>query len=687
VKRAAGLAWSLCGLAVILILAGVVLQIVSPRELLPRRLRPTATEIFDNLTILGLPIIGALIASRHPRNPLGWLFCAAGLGIGLSNFGYNASVYLLLAHPGVLPGGYVLGWISRWAWIFAFGSLPFLLLLFPTGRLHSPRWRPVAVVAAVSSAALLVGAVTAASLLWSLPVFRESEELLSPEAESIGPLVIGSLIAVCVSTLLGLVSVLLRFRASRGEERQQLRLFAVAASVFVVVVVPSTFIGEPDLTLLTAVATLGFFTSIGIAILKYRLYDIDVVISKTLVVGALVVFITAVYLAIVVGIGALVGSGSEPNLFLSVVATAIVALAFQPIRNRARHLANRLVFGKRATPYEVLAGFSERMAVSYATEDVLPRMARILAEGTGAEASEVWLRVGGELRRAATWPAGATLGGGGTLAITGEEFPQLTIGDRAYPVRHRGELLGALAVAKPRGEALTPAEDKLLADLAAQAGLVLRNVRLIEELRASRQRLVSAQDQERRKIERNLHDGAQQQLVALAIKLRLLGSAVEREPVKVKEMAESLQTDAQDAIETLRDLARGIYPPLLADQGLGAALSAQARKSPVPVEIETDGIGRYPQEAEAAVYFCVLEALQNVAKYGEASRATVRLLEDAGRLRFRVEDDGRGFDPAATGYGTGLQGMADRLDALGGSLRVRSAAGEGTVIDGEVPAR
>ena len=150
-------------------------------------------------------------------------------------------------------------------------------------------------------------------------------------------------------------------------------------------------------------------------------------------------------------------------------------------------------------------------------------------------------------------------------------------------------------------------------------------------------------------------------------------------------MLAELQAQTTEALEDLRDFARGIYPPLLADQGLPAALEAQARKSAVPVEIAPDGVGRYRQEVESAVYFSVLEALQNVAKYAGASGVQVRLGEDGGRLRFEVIDDGRGFDPAVTGYGTGLQGMADRLAALEGSIQIRSQPGRGTVVAGSVP--
>jgi len=246
--------------------------------------------------------------------------------------------------------------------------------------------------------------------------------------------------------------------------------------------------------------------------------------------------------------------------------------------------------------------------------------------------------------------------------------------------------LGAVTISKKPGEQPTPIEERLVSDLAAQAGLVLSNVRLIQDLRASRQRLVAAQDAERRKIERNLHDGAQQQLVALAVKQRLAEGLIERDPQRARSVLTEAQADTVDALETLRDLARGIYPPILADRGLAAALQAQVQRAAIPVQVHANGIERYDQEAEAAAYFCCLEALQNVTKYAAASAADVRLGAADGRLTFIVTDDGAGFDPSSVPRGTGLQGMADRLEALGGGLEIRSKPGDGTTVTGWIPA-
>jgi signal transduction histidine kinase len=515
-----------------------------------------------------------------------------------------------------------------------------------------------------------------------------------------GPLTVlawGGILTLFFSIIAAVVAAVLRFRRSGSEQRQQLKWFASAAVLTTAAFfssLPAALVSETLQHVLETVGVLAWVTlpiAAGIAILRYRLYDIDLVINKAVVFGLLAAFVTAVYVAIVVGVSALVGTAGDPNLVLSIVATAIVAVAFQPARERARRFANRLVYGKRATPYEVLAAFSEQAAATIASEEVLPRVARTVAEGTGAARGDVWVKSGAELRLAASWPESPP-GMPRWLALEDGRLPGFPTADRAVAVRHQDELLGALAVVKPRGEALTPAEDKLLNDLAAQAGLVLRNVGLtaellarLDDLRASRQRLVSAQDEERRRLERDLHDGAQQHLVSLRVKLNL--AARQTEDARLQEALVALQADAEEAIEALRDLARGIYPPLLAEQGLADALEAHARKSALPVEIATEGVARQLQDVEAAVYFCCLEALQNVAKYAGASHAAVHLSEAEGQLRFAVSDDGAGFDPATTARGSGLQNMADRVEALGGTLAVTSEPGGGTTVTGSVPSR
>jgi signal transduction histidine kinase len=510
------------------------------------------------------------------------------------------------------------------------------------------------------------------------------------------------ILLILATGLAAIASLAFRYRRARAIEREQLKWLVYAGGLIVVAnlaIVPIEKLIGPGSNaannLENAVSSGAIAlvpVAIGIAIFRYRLYDIDVVINKTLVYGSLAVFITGVYVAIVVGIGSLAQRGAQPSLALSIAATAVVAIAFQPVRAWVQRLANRLVYGRRATPYQVLADFAGRMAGAYAAEDLLPRMARILAEGTAATRADVWLKSGEVFYDGAAWPGGAPPLPPARATAAG--VPAYAAADRIRPVRYQGEVLGALSVAKRPGESLTPTEDRLLGDLAGQVGLVLKNAALreqllarLEEIRASRQRLVAAQDAERRRIERNIHDGAQQQLVALAIKLSLTESMIGTDVDGERELLAELHADAAGAVEDLRDLARGIYPPLLASAGLAAALAAQAAKAPVPTTVTAGGAGRYPQDIEAAVYFCVLEALQNTAKYAGATRAEVKLTATGHDLRFEVSDDGAGFDPASRGYGTGLQGMADRLHAHGGTLDVRSAPGAGTTIAGQLPSR
>ena len=680
-----GIVWTTGLVSVALLVGGLVLTYVDRDAVLPPDLPSwDLGNVADQIANLGVPVIGMVLAARRPRNPIGWMFLAAGLALGIVTFTSAYAVHTLRVEPGSMPGGYLLAWLSNWVWPIPVCTLPFLFLLFPDGRLLSRRWRPVAWAAAAVLGCLVLGSVVLATWAWSRPFTADPASAGGGLVAVANVVFFGAVAVFPVVLLASFASLFQRFRASVGDERLQLKWFATAGALvaicFALQVTPLA--GSLALSLSSTASLLFLYGAVAVAVLKYRLYEIDVVIGKTVVFAVLATFITVVYVAVVVGVGTVVGNDRSP--FLSAVAAASVAVAFQPVRQRARRLANRVVYGKRATPYEVLSGFAERAAETYSTDDVLARLVRVLGEGIGASEAKVWLCVGSELRPAADWPGGGTVMPA-SLAIADGELPPFPDGERAFPVRHGGELLGALSVVTKPSETLGPDRERLVADVAAQTGLVLRNVRLIEELRESRRRIVAAQDARAKALERNIHDGAQQQLVALAVKQRLAESLVDRDPAKAKALLADIRSETQAALEDLRDLARGIYPPLLADQGLGAALEAQARKATVTVDVESDGVGRYPQEIESAVYFCCLEALQNVAKYAEASQVTIRLTTDGAALRFEVRDDGVGFDVGATRTGTGLQGLGDRLEAIGGSLQVRSAPGEGTTIAGAVP--
>jgi GAF domain-containing protein len=290
-------------------------------------------------------------------------------------------------------------------------------------------------------------------------------------------------------------------------QRRQLLWMAFAGLVFGVVDDTADTLGFLHIDTLVFVLRSGAFATVpvaaAIAILRCRLYAIDRVVSTTVIYGLLAMFVASVFVPIVVGLGTVVGP-DKAGLPLSIVASAIVAISFQPVRRRIQVLADRIVHGWRASPYDLLAGLSRRMGEPVATESLLPEMAKTLAEGTGATQAAVWLAIGNDVKLVAVWPAqSAPLP---RVPLADRELRPRDAATHSLPVHHEGELLGVIAVTKPPNAELTPVEEKLMSDLATQAGLALRNVRLIEELKASRQRIVTAQDTERRRLERDIHD-------------------------------------------------------------------------------------------------------------------------------------------------------------------------------------
>jgi signal transduction histidine kinase len=422
------------------------------------------------------------------------------------------------------------------------------------------------------------------------------------------------------------------------------------------------------------------------------------VLWGTLVLVGLSVFVVVTYVVIVLGGGLLIGRTDAPDLGLSVLATAVVALAFDPVQTRVEAMASRTVRGGDPAPYDVLRRLSGTATGGYPAEELPVRMARVLAEGTGAEWAQVWLVVDDRPTLAATWPPR-------TVDLTTREGSDpFYAGDptrRARPVNHGGELLGVLVVQEREGVPLTVIEERLFLGLAAQAGLVLRGARLrtelelrasqlsvrADELRRSRERLVDAQDDERRRLERDIHDGAQQHLVALAVNLRLAATLAARSPDRADALLAAQEDAATEAVATLVRLSRGIYPPLLEEQGVGAALRSVIAGSGRTIAVVERGVGRYPAPVEEAAYFSCLEALQNAAKHADASTIEVTLTGTAAGLELTVEDDGVGFDPASTPAGSGLANIRDRVESVGGTLHAESAPGRGTCMRALLPAR
>jgi signal transduction histidine kinase len=609
--------------------------------------------------------VGALLWYRRAGRALGPLFAFVGASVALD---VALSGYVHQAAIDDLPGANWVAWVFQSA-IGLAGAIYLILQLFPTGRPLTPRWRALVWLTLAAIAVSIVGPAlgVTANFTQNFPQITHPLQVVSPSvAETL--VSIGGLAGVVVLLASG-VEIVLRYRRSTGVERAQMKWFTAASAVTAIGVALGAFlVPQPDVpfALLTPLIPIAA----GIAILRYRLYDIDLVLSKTLVFALLAAFITVVYVLVVAAIGSITGAGS-------LLATVIVAVLFQPARVWARRLANRLVFGERATPYEVMAGFSERVADAVSTEEVLPQMAE--AAGAGVGAAEVTIRValpdGGE--RVERWQGPAA---GGRAAE-----PWVTT------IVHQGDAVATLTVTKRANDPLTPAERGLLEDLGAQAGLAVHNVRLTEELgirlreldvqaaalRVSRERLVTARDAQRRGLQRDIQEGPERQLLDIGRSL---------ETVTEPEQLDPLIARANDTLEGLRDLARGVFPPLLADQGIVPALEAHIRKVGAHTTVDAADLAgrRFDADVEACAYFCCLQAIQNVLRHAGNAASRVRLELEGDELAFEISDDGPGFDVAHTSRGMGLQIIQDRVDALEGSLSVRSEA-SGTTVAGRIP--
>jgi signal transduction histidine kinase len=638
-------------------------------------------------------VTGALILARKPHHLVGWTLLGYGMATAVAVGGSGLAI--ILAEGERMAVAAIFEGISTGLVTAGLVLVPAALFLFPTGAVPSPRWRPLTwVMAAAASVGFFVALVNlgfggdaSASLFGPSPLMSS----LGGVADALsGPY----FLLLMISVLGAVVSLGLRYRRSEGEERLQLK-WVVAAGVFfaltvlTVGVVSGNAQADGWVEVLLSFGLMSIPIAMGIAILKYRLYDIDVVISRSLTYGVLAVFIGVVYVWIVVGIGEILGQGDSANVGLSILATALVAFAFQPVRRRVERWANRLVYGERATPYEVLARFSQR-AAEMSDEDLLGRIPRLIVDGTRASGAALWVKSGTSFHTAAVWPKSDT-----TRRIDIADIFEDPDADYSLSVLHDGELLGGISLVNERGETITPAEEELLANLADGMGLALRNTQLTAELRRqvkdlkrSRDRVVSAADEARRSLEHDLDSGPQQQLVAVKVKLgptRMLAERAGAE--KTAKVLADIEEQTGDAIAAIREFAAGIYPPLLGAEGLAVALGQQAQNAALPVTLDAESIGRYPRDVEAAVYFIVLEALQNTAKYAGASAAEVSLFEQNGNLRFKISDDGAGFDKGRISNGAGLNGISDRMDTVGGSWHIESSPGSGTKVEGTVPVK
>ncbi len=514
-----------------------------------------------------------------------------------------------------------------------------------------------------------------------------------------------------------------RYRSTGGVTRQRLQwlgcALALTGEVAIVALALRILVDWPDHTALVAAAASITVPLALIASSTPLVSRVDRLLVSTVSITGLTGVVVSVYLVVVIGLGRTPARTERHLLVLSMVAAGVAAVLYLPARERLTDVANRLVYGERHAPDEPIRTFGSRLSRAIPMDELLLQLVESLRKTLQLTVAEIWTGSDGRYDRAVSVPDQ----GAGSLRIEPSALPVVTRAGvsgtawvavwlpdllarragqqvRVVPISHSGELLGLIVLERRAdGDAFSEEDDQALGDLARQVGLALHNVNLDSalqaslddvrryagELQESRARIVATGDAERRKIERNLHDGAQQHLVALAVNLRLVRDLVEDNP-DAAEMLGMLADSVKDTIQELRDLAHGIYPPLLMDSGLPEALRAAAARSPLEVMVDAEA-GRHPTEVEAAIYFCCLEAMQNAAKHAPDASLAVRVWEDgeAARLRFSVTDDGPGFDPAAATAGHGYVNMTDRLGAIGGEVSWTSSPGAGATVEGSVP--
>jgi two-component system NarL family sensor kinase len=675
--------------------------------------------------------VGTLLATRRPANPIGWLFIAVGLLNALQLlFGEYAYTSLVLG-PERLPYGATAAWLSFLLQSTAAFLLFFVLLLFPTGRLLSSRWR---IVAWAGVCAASVGITSSALVPGPLEPSSPFDNPFGVDAANFGQISTATLWLFFVAVLGALLSLVVRFVRSRGEERQQIKWF-VAVAVFGIfslggVTVASSLLPEGNSLgvlvaflqddLLWTIVPASLPIAVAIAILKYRLYDIDIIINRTLVYSALTVCIVGIYVFVVGYFGAVFES--RGNLAVSIFAAGLVAIMFQPLRERLQRIVNRLTYGERDDPYGVLARLGRRLEATIAPEAVLPAIVEDIARALRLPQVTIWLADRDTLRLGAAHggtPARLSVEDAGAVETlrhatdalhpkdldSSGEYAAVIAGDGVSliePLTHQGELVGALCLA-PRspGEGFSPADRRLLRDLATQSGAAAHEVQLtvalrssLEDLRRSRERLIEAQEEERRRIQRDLHDGLGPVLASMRLRLEACLDLAEGTAAPLSGDLERLYELVGEATGDIRRLVYELRPPVLDQLGLVPAIRQHCerfeRETGIKTELDTAPELAVPAAAEVTVLRVVQEALVNVQKHAQASHVVVGLERQGEWLLVGVVDDGKGLLLSANGGasgGTGLLNMRERAELLGGTLNLDNQPGSGTNLLVRIPAR
>ena len=610
--------------------------------------------------------VGLLLATRRRANPIGWLLLVNGAVIATMGLSESYADYAILAHPGALPGASWGVLFSQRAWPLLFAAIAAIAWVFPDGRLPSPRWRPYAIAGAVSYAILVVLSFLATERFEEPFLGQPSPLPELPESVVAIPIALTGLGALaCLFG--GALAMRSRLKRSAGIERLQFRWLAYAASLIpgavVICLVENAISGNEGSATIAAllVALTAVPIAIAIAVMRYRLYEIDRLINRTLVYAGLSAALAAAFAAVSLSLGLAIGSGST---LPTAVATLIVALLFGPLRARMQLLVDRRFNRARYEGLRMVEGFLADLRAGRATPE---QVKTVLAEALGDAELELLF----------------ALPDGTEVDTNGRVVERATGDGRARTPVRRGNLPLATVL---HDETLGQRPD-LLESVIGAAGLAIEIARLrvevrrqLAEVEESRERIVTAGYEERRRLERDLHDGAQQRLVSIGLALRHLQGQLPAEAEQAK-ILDSTVGEVSRAIAELRELARGVRPAGL-DDGLATALQALASRSRLRIKVEATG-ERFEERFETAAYFVASEALANAAKHADASQVAVTARRRNGGLVVSVADDGVGG--AAPSPGSGLAGISDRVAALGGSVTVASPAGEGTVVTVELP--
>ncbi|MGN9911492.1 sensor histidine kinase [Phytohabitans sp. LJ34] len=608
--------------------------------------------------VLTLAVSGALIASRHPGNPIGWLYLGTALFTAIT--GDVAQGWGLRAAANGWPGGPFGEWVAAVSWIPCGTAVVFTILLFPDGRLPRSRWRAVGWANAAGAALLLPG--------WALSpdidyVFLSGRNPYAIPAVPTGGLVAAGMVLFLGSLVLSVVPLVRRLRRATGVERQQLKWVVFGAGLAAALLPPVALLWgvTPLVQPVAAVALVALPVATCVAILRYRLYDIDLVISRTLGYLALTALLAAAYAASVLLLGIVVGRRSP---WATAGATLVVAVAFKPLRDRIQAAVDRRFNRARYTALERVETFLERLRAGRAVPEEIETVLR--------EAVEV-----GDLDVRINLPDGVVDLRGRPIAGHRDD------GRDRWPIRRGGTTLGEVLVGAPseRVRALLPTLVDAGALAVEMARLRVELRRQLAEVGASRARIVAVADAERRRIERDLHDGAQQRLVSIGLALRHAQHALDGTNPEARQTLDGAIAEITVAIDELRELAQGLRPAHL-DGGLGPALRELARRAPLPVRVDTTA-DRFPAEVETAAYFTACEGLTNAVKHARATAIVLSAGRDRDTLVVRVADDGVGG--AHPRDGSGLTGLSDRVATQGGRLTVDSVPGRGTVLTAEFP--